>query len=125
MGKNPDLLIKYNFLRDHYDDLMKRRYGEAGDGIHRIRNKAQIDLLEFIFKNGKRTDMNIRLRDLENKFESNISECAEIGLMLSSLMRKARKFHKINKKHFLYPKYLQLLKDVRLVRVRVGKEINK
>jgi len=69
--------------------------------------------------------MTIRLRELEDKFESNISECADIGLMLSSLMRKARKFHKISKNHFLYPKYLQLLKDVRLVRVRVGKEINK
>ena len=85
MGKNPDLLIKYNFLRDHYDDLMKRRYGEAGDGIHRIRNKAQIELLEFIFQNGKRTDMNIRLRELENKFESGIEGCTEIGTALASI----------------------------------------
>jgi len=119
MGKNPDLLIKYNFLRDHYDDLMKRRYGEAGDGIHRIRNKAQIELLEFIFQNGKRTDMNIRLRELENKFESGIEGCTEIGTALASVMRRARKYHKLDNKNPLYPEYIKLLKDFKEIRKRL------
>ena len=103
MSKDSDLLIKYKFLKDYYDDLRHRQYNALGDGVHRIRNKAQLDLLEFIFKNGKRTDMNIRLRELENKFESGIEGCTEIGKALASIMRRARKHHKIDNKNPLYP----------------------
>lgn len=123
MEQNSDLLIKYKFLKDHYDDLKQRQYSGNGDGIHKIRNQAQIEFLELVFKNGKRTNTNDRLRELEQKFESSITECALLGEGLASLMRKARKFHEIDKKHFLYPKYLQLLRDIRIVRANVAKEI--
>ena len=119
MGKNPDLLIKYKFLKDHYDELSQRRLNERGDGLHRIRNKAQIELLEFIFQNGKRTDMNIRLRELENKFESGIKGCTKIGVTLASIMRRARKYHKLDNKNPLYPEYIQLLKDFKEIRKRL------
>ena len=119
MGKNPDLLIKYKFLKDHYDELSQRRLNERGDGIHRIRNKAQIELLEFIFQNGKRTDMNIRLRELENIFESGIKGCTKIGVTLASIMRRARKYHKLDNKNPLYPEYIQLLKDFKEIRKRL------
>ena len=119
MSRDPDLLIKYKFLKDHYDELRQRRLNESGDGIHRIRNKAQIELLEFIFQNGKRTDMNIRLRELENKFESGIEGCTEIGTALASIMRRARKYHKLDNKNPLYPEYIQLLKDFKEIRKRL------
>jgi len=120
VGKNPDLLVKYKFIKDHYNELKQRQYNERGTGIHRIRNKAQLELLEFIFRNGKRTDMNIRLRELENKFESGIEGCTEIGKALASIMRRARKHHKIDNKNPLYPEYIQLLKDFKEIRKRLS-----
>ena len=120
MSKDSDLLIKYKFLKDYYDDLRHRQYNALGDGVHRIRNKAQLELLEFIFKNGKRTDMNTRLRELEKEFEYGLKGCLKTGIALASIMRRAKRYHKLNKENPLYPEYIQLVKEFREIRKKIS-----